>query len=82
MKNSKIKAKFKAVKNNDIWKIYEKELYTELDELQNSLYNEINREELGSFFIDWGKAAKGTFKTVLKALPVVGRVSQNFWKKV
>ncbi len=64
---------FILIQDNNIWKIYEKDLYTDLDNLQTSLYQEINREELGSYFIDWGKAAKGTFKLVLKALPVIGK---------
>ncbi|HLB69908.1 MAG TPA: pentapeptide repeat-containing protein [Candidatus Methanoperedens sp.] len=64
---------FVLIQDNNIWKIYEKDLYTDLDKLQTSLYQEINREELGSYFIDWGKAAKGTFKLVLKALPVIGK---------
>jgi formylglycine-generating enzyme required for sulfatase activity len=40
-----------------------------LDDLQASLYRDVDREELGAVEIDWGKAAKGTLKLGLSMVP-------------
>jgi len=50
----------------------EKKLDQELTDLQTSLYHEVNREELGDFNFDLGKAAKGTLKLSLSLVPVIG----------
>ena len=54
----------------------EKKLDQDLTDLQDSLYQEVHREEMGDLRFDWGKAAKGaakgTLKLSLSMLPVVG----------
>jgi hypothetical protein len=43
----------------------------ELDDLQASLYRDVDREEAGSLEIDWGQAAKGTLKLGLSMVPLL-----------
>lgn len=63
----KVKDKNDDDKNDD-----EKKLDQDLTDLQESLYHDVYREELGKLNFDWGKAAKGTFKLSLSSLPFVG----------
>jgi formylglycine-generating enzyme required for sulfatase activity len=45
-----------------------------LDDLQASLYRDVDREEAGSLELDWGQAAKGTLKLGLSLLPLLPTV--------
>lgn len=45
-----------------------------LDDLQASLYRDVDREEAGSLELDWGQAAKGTLKLGLSLLPLLPAV--------
>ena len=42
-----------------------------LDDLQASLYRDVDREEVGSLELDWGQAAKGTLKLGLSLFPLL-----------
>jgi formylglycine-generating enzyme required for sulfatase activity len=42
-----------------------------LDDLQASLYRDVDRQEAGSLEIDWGQAAKGTVKLGLSLIPLL-----------
>jgi formylglycine-generating enzyme required for sulfatase activity/Cdc6-like AAA superfamily ATPase len=43
-----------------------RDLNRKLDDLQASLYRDVEREEVGGLEIDWGEVAKGTAKGVIK----------------
>ncbi|MBP1465496.1 hypothetical protein EYB53_007240 [Candidatus Chloroploca sp. M-50] len=55
------------------------ELEQQLDDLLASLYQTVEREEVGSLALDWGEAGKATARTAIRmglsALPFVGTVS-------
>ena len=47
---------------------------TELDDLQTSLYRDVDREETGSFEFDLKAAAKGTLKLSLSSVPLFSEI--------
>jgi predicted KAP-like P-loop ATPase len=56
----------------------DQELNQELDDLQTSLYRNVDREETGSLEFDWHEAAKGTLKLGLTFLPLVPQFMEQF----
>jgi formylglycine-generating enzyme required for sulfatase activity len=57
-----------------------RDLNRKLDDLQASLYRDVEREEVGGLEIDWGQVAKGTTQGVIKIglsfIPGVGTLSK------
>jgi formylglycine-generating enzyme required for sulfatase activity len=49
----------------------DEKLVKELDDLQDSLYRDVDREEAGSIEIDWKEGAKGTLKLGFSFLPLL-----------
>lgn len=54
------------------------DLLQQLDDLQASLYGDVDREETGSLEIDWGEAAKGTLKLGLAFIPLLPALQKAF----
>ncbi len=58
----------------------DKEALQQLEDLRNSLYRAVEREELGGLEVDWGKlatgVAEGSLKIGLSLLPVVGTLTK------
>ncbi|MBI2951789.1 hypothetical protein HYY27_06840, partial [bacterium] len=54
----------------------------ELDDLQTSLYRDVDREEAGSVEIDWREAAKGTVKLGLSFLPFLPSLAEGFIRQI
>ncbi len=54
----------------------------ELDDLQASLYRDVDREEAGSWEIDWREGAKGTLKLGLSFLPLLPALSEGILRKL
>lgn len=52
------------------------ELITKLKDLQNSLYKDVHREDLGEFTFDIGKAGKGFLKLGIEMLPYIRDIPQ------
>lgn len=63
---------FVAITDNDDWKLYEKNLYNDLRDMQMSLYREVHREEPGGLTIDLEKAGRGVLNLSLSLLPYIG----------
>ncbi|MFH1567837.1 MAG: SUMF1/EgtB/PvdO family nonheme iron enzyme [Gemmatimonadota bacterium] len=52
----------------------------ELDDIQASLYRDVDREEAGSLEVDWREAGKGAVKVGLSFLPLVPQFVKVFTK--
>lgn len=64
-------------KQSDEDKFTDKEqtIIEDLDDLQASLYRDVDREESGGIEIDWREATKGTFKLGLSMLPILPQIA-------